>query len=123
MAPVVAPSVESDTECREDRDTFRRSCLYLNVWGAGEAGRGEAAGDGLDSGGDFVNGGRTTPAVYDGSAFAKRGVVFVSFNYRLGRSAQGGSSARQRASEGPARQLLLPPERPGSQSQRLRSSL
>jgi para-nitrobenzyl esterase len=35
-------------------------------------------------GGGFVNGG-SSPAVYDGSAFAKRGVVFVSFNYRLGR--------------------------------------
>jgi para-nitrobenzyl esterase len=35
-------------------------------------------------GGGFVNGG-SSPAVYDGSAFAKRGVVFVSFNYRVGR--------------------------------------
>ena len=32
-------------------------------------------------GGGFVNGG-SSPAVYDGSQFAKRGVVFVSFNYR-----------------------------------------
>ena len=35
-------------------------------------------------GGGFVNGG-SSPAVYDGSQFAQRGVVFVSFNYRLGR--------------------------------------
>jgi para-nitrobenzyl esterase len=35
-------------------------------------------------GGGFVNGG-SSPAVYDGSHFAKRGVVFVSFNHRLGR--------------------------------------
>ena len=35
-------------------------------------------------GGGFVNGG-SSPAVYDGSQFAKRGVVFVSFNYRVGR--------------------------------------
>ena len=35
-------------------------------------------------GGGFVNGG-SSPAVYDGSAFARRGLVFVSFNYRLGR--------------------------------------
>ena len=35
-------------------------------------------------GGGFVNGG-SSPAVYDGSQFAKRGVVMVSFNYRLGR--------------------------------------
>ena len=35
-------------------------------------------------GGGFVNGG-SSPAVYDGSQFARRGVVFVSFNYRVGR--------------------------------------
>ena len=35
-------------------------------------------------GGGFVNGG-SSPAVYDGSAFARRGVVFVSLNHRLGR--------------------------------------
>lgn len=35
-------------------------------------------------GGGFVNGG-SSPAVYDGSQFARDGVVFVSFNYRLGR--------------------------------------
>ena len=34
-------------------------------------------------GGGFVNGG-SSPAVYDGSQFARRGVVLVSFNYRLG---------------------------------------
>jgi para-nitrobenzyl esterase len=35
-------------------------------------------------GGGFVNGG-TSPAVYDGSAFARDGVILVSFNYRLAR--------------------------------------
>jgi para-nitrobenzyl esterase len=35
-------------------------------------------------GGGYVNGGSSAP-VYDGSAFARDGVVFVSFNYRLGR--------------------------------------
>jgi para-nitrobenzyl esterase len=35
-------------------------------------------------GGGFVNGG-SSPPVYDGSQFARRGIVFVSFNYRLGR--------------------------------------
>src|SRR6478735_8275565 len=35
-------------------------------------------------GGGFVNGG-SSPAVYDGSQFAKQGVVLVSFNYRIGR--------------------------------------
>jgi len=59
-------------------------CLYLNVW-APEG----AAGKKLPvmfwiHGGGFVNGG-SSPAVYDGSAFARRGVVMVSLNYRLGR--------------------------------------
>ena len=32
-----------------------------------------------------VGDGGSSPAVYDGGAFARQGVVFVSFNYRLGR--------------------------------------
>lgn len=60
-------------------------CLYLNVW--------RPAGTKADAklpvmfwiyGGGFVNGG-SSPAVYDGSKFAEKGVVFVSANYRLGR--------------------------------------
>ena len=35
-------------------------------------------------GGGFVNGG-SSPPVYDGSSFAKKGVIMVSANYRLGR--------------------------------------
>lgn len=35
-------------------------------------------------GGGFVNGG-SSPSVYDGSSFAKKGVIMVSANYRLGR--------------------------------------
>ncbi|MFL6451141.1 MAG: carboxylesterase/lipase family protein [Bryobacteraceae bacterium] len=35
-------------------------------------------------GGGSVNGG-SSPAVYDGSQFAKQGILFYSFNYRIGR--------------------------------------
>ena len=35
-------------------------------------------------GGGYVIGG-SSPAIYDGSNFARQGIVFVSFNYRLGR--------------------------------------
>ncbi|MFM2482000.1 carboxylesterase/lipase family protein [Celerinatantimonas sp. YJH-8] len=35
-------------------------------------------------GGGFVNGGSASP-VYNGESFAKQGIIFVSFNYRLGR--------------------------------------
>ena len=59
-------------------------CLYLNVWTPSKP-----AGKALPvmvwvHGGGFVNGG-SSPAVYDGSAFARQGIVFVSMNYRLGR--------------------------------------
>lgn len=59
-------------------------CLYLNVW--------RPAGNQLTDlpvvvwihGGGFVNGG-SSPAVHAGAELARRGVVFVSLNYRLGR--------------------------------------
>lgn len=59
-------------------------CLFLNVWRPA----GAHAGDRLPVvvwfyGGGYVNGG-TSPAVYEGDAFAAAGQVLVSFNYRLG---------------------------------------
>lgn len=65
--------------------TPSEDCLYLNVW--------RPAGTPADAklpvmfwiyGGGFVNGG-SSPAVYDGSKFAEKGVVLVSANYRVGR--------------------------------------
>jgi para-nitrobenzyl esterase len=58
-------------------------CLYLNVWIPRNA-SGKLPVMVWIYGGGFVNGG-SSPAVYDGTQFAKRGLVFVSFNYRLGR--------------------------------------
>ncbi len=60
-------------------------CLYLNVWRPASA----SANAKLPVmvwiyGGGMVSGG-TSPAIYDGTAFAHDGVVFVSFNYRVGR--------------------------------------
>jgi para-nitrobenzyl esterase len=59
-------------------------CLYLNVWLPAKLPQGKLPVFVWIYGGGFVNGG-SSPAVYDGSAFARQGVVFVSFNYRLGR--------------------------------------
>ena len=64
--------------------TPSEDCLVLNVW--------RPAGNHDKKlpvivwiyGGGFVNGG-SSPAVYDGSAFARKDVIMVSFNYRLGR--------------------------------------
>ena len=74
--PFPGDSAPLATEPSED-------CLVLNVW------RPAAGGAKLPvmvwiHGGGFVNGG-SSPAVYDGSQFARQGIVFVSFNYRLGR--------------------------------------
>ncbi|PWT84156.1 MAG: carboxylesterase, partial [Proteobacteria bacterium] len=59
-------------------------CLYANVWLPEKAPSRKMPVMVWIYGGGFVNGG-SSPSVYDGSQFAKRGVVFVSFNYRLGR--------------------------------------
>lgn len=58
-------------------------CLVLNVW-VPEHHASKLPVLVWIYGGGFVNGG-SSPAVYDGSQFAKRGLVFVSFNYRVGR--------------------------------------
>lgn len=63
--------------------TPAEDCLVLNVW-APEERTGKLPVLVWIYGGGFVNGG-SSPAVYDGTQFAKRGLVFVSFNYRLGR--------------------------------------
>ena len=59
-------------------------CLYLNVWRPAYAGAKKLPVFVWIYGGGFVNGG-SSPAVYDGTPFARDGVIFVSFNYRLGR--------------------------------------
>ncbi len=59
-------------------------CLVLNVWRPATKASGKLPVMVWIYGGGFVNGG-SSPAVYDGSQFARRGIVFVSFNYRLGR--------------------------------------
>lgn len=59
-------------------------CLYMNVWRPATPSKAPLPVMVWIYGGGFVNGG-SSPAVYDGSQFARGGVVFVSFNYRLGR--------------------------------------
>ncbi|HSG59880.1 MAG TPA: carboxylesterase family protein [Pseudomonadales bacterium] len=59
-------------------------CLVLNIWR-----KNKLVSEALPvlfwiHGGGFVNGG-SSPRVYDGRAFAEQDIVFVSFNYRLGR--------------------------------------
>ena len=60
----------------------KEDCLYANVWKPAVGGRKLPVMVWIYGGG-FVNGG-SSPPVYDGSAFARDGIVLVSFNYRLG---------------------------------------
>ncbi|WP_121119863.1 carboxylesterase/lipase family protein [Croceibacterium ferulae] len=59
-------------------------CLYANVWRPAEAANGRLPVVVWIYGGGFVNGG-ASPPTYAGAAIAGRGVLFVSFNYRVGR--------------------------------------
>jgi carboxylesterase type B len=76
-APVRQPAPESAPG--EDED-----CLSINVWAPPDAAPGSALPVmAFIHGGAFVSGGSADP-LYDGSALAAKGVLVVSFNYRLG---------------------------------------
>lgn len=65
-------------------NTPKEDCLYLNVWRPRPLPKHALPVMVWIYGGGFVNGG-SSPAVYSGSHFARHRIVFVSFNYRLGR--------------------------------------
>lgn len=58
-------------------------CLYLNVWTGKEEGRQDKPVLVWIYGGGFSSGGSGVP-IYDGEAMARKGIVFVSINYRVG---------------------------------------
>jgi para-nitrobenzyl esterase len=81
--------------------TPSEDCLFLNIWRPAEANPGEK----LPvmfwiHGGAYLNGGTSSP-VYDGSAIARQGIIFVSANYRLGRFGFFAHPALIAAQEGP----------------------
>ncbi len=69
---------------RRDRDAGAtdESCLFLNVWTESLAGKRPVMV--WIHGGAFRLGSGSMP-IYDGTRFAKRGIVLVTLNYRLGR--------------------------------------
>lgn len=79
--------------------TPAEDCLTLNVWRPATPGKKLPVIVWIYGGG-FVNGG-SSPDVYDGAAFARKGLVFVSFNYRLGRFGFFAHPALTAAGEGP----------------------
>ncbi|TGD80857.1 carboxylesterase/lipase family protein [Hymenobacter wooponensis] len=58
-------------------------CLYLNVWTSAPTATARQPVLVWIYGGGFMSGGSAVP-IYDGAALAKRGVVVVSINYRVG---------------------------------------
>jgi para-nitrobenzyl esterase len=76
-------------------------CLFVNVWRpATITGSAKLPVLVWIHGGGFVGGGTSVP-FYDGSAFARQGIVVVSMNYRLGRFGFFAHPALLKAKEGP----------------------
>jgi len=63
--------------------TTGEDCLYLNVWTAAPGAGAKRPVMVWIHGGAFMSGAGSLPA-YDGGALARKGVVVVTFNYRLG---------------------------------------
>lgn len=89
------------------RTTLAEDCLVLNVWQPASTTLGER----LPvlvwiHGGAYLTGG-SSPAIYDGSGFARHGIVFVGFNYRLGRFGFFANPALLAADEGPVGNFAL----------------
>jgi para-nitrobenzyl esterase len=64
-------------------EPISEDCLYLNVWTKAEKKKEKLPVLVYIYGGGFQSGGSGCP-IYDGEAMAKKGVIFVSINYRVG---------------------------------------
>ena len=58
-------------------------CLYLNVWTGAKSSTEKRPVLVYIYGGGFVSGGAGVP-IYDGEAMAKKGIIFITINYRVG---------------------------------------
>jgi para-nitrobenzyl esterase len=65
------------------KEPINEDCLYLNVWTGAKSNTAKQPVVVWIYGGGFGSGGSAVP-IYDGEATAKKGVVFVSINYRVG---------------------------------------
>ncbi|WP_114939339.1 carboxylesterase/lipase family protein [Mucilaginibacter endophyticus] len=64
-------------------EPISEDCLYLNVWTAAKISTEKRPVLVYIYGGGFVSGGAGVP-IYDGEAMAKKGIIFVVINYRVG---------------------------------------
>ncbi len=65
------------------KEPISEDCLYLNVWTGAKSVKEKRPVIVWIYGGGFVSGGTACP-IYDGETMAKKGIVFVSANYRVG---------------------------------------
>ncbi len=64
-------------------EPMSENCLYLNIWAPSDAQTGKLPVMVWIYGGGLINGSSSTP-LYAGDMLARKGVVVVTFNYRLG---------------------------------------
>jgi len=64
-------------------EPLSEDCLYLNVWTAAKSSSEKRPVIVFIHGGAFTSGSGSVP-VYDGTAMAQKGIVFVTINYRVG---------------------------------------
>ncbi|WP_339814687.1 carboxylesterase family protein [uncultured Imperialibacter sp.] len=64
-------------------EPISENCLYLNVWTGAKSPKEKRSVLVWIYGGGFQSGGSGVP-IYDGEAMARKGIVFVSINYRVG---------------------------------------
>jgi para-nitrobenzyl esterase len=83
MQPKPVPFLFLGPEFVVPQEPLSEDCLYLNVWTAARSPKEKRPVLVWIYGGGFVTGGAAAPG-YSGEALAKQGIVFVSFNYRLG---------------------------------------
>lgn len=82
MQPSPVPFSMWSQEFLIPKEPISEDCLYLNVWTAARKDEKRPVLVWIYGGG-FSGGGSAVP-IYDGTAMAAKGIVFVSFNYRVG---------------------------------------
>lgn len=83
MQPKPAPFFVWSEEYLIPSEPISEDCLYLNVWTSNKNTSTKKPVLVWIYGGGFTSGGSACP-IYDGEAFAREDVVFVSLNYRVG---------------------------------------
>src|ERR1700761_368190 len=83
MQPKPTPFMVYTSEFLIPESPISEDCLYLNVWTNAKSSSDKKAVFVWIYGGGFGSGGSACP-IYDGEAMAKKGVIVVTINYRVG---------------------------------------